>query len=103
MDREARDGASSSPSGKGEPYSREGVLLRRLKSLAKAGLFLFDQFYRVVEIIGGADILARHPASPYSSAQQMPNPTPLEPPPRSWPWRPLLPPLLAVVICIIVG
>ncbi len=34
---------------------------------------------------------------------RMPNPTPLEPPPRSWPWRPLLPPLMAVVICIIVG
>src|SRR5258706_7724155 len=33
----------------------------------------------------------------------MRNPTPLEPPPRSWPWRPLLPPLMAVVICVIVG
>jgi general nucleoside transport system permease protein len=33
----------------------------------------------------------------------MPNPSPLEPPPRSWPWRPLLPPLVAVLICMIVG
>ncbi len=43
MDREARDGASSSPSGKGERDDREGVLLRSLRSSAKAGLFLFDQ------------------------------------------------------------
>src|SRR2546430_2503499 len=33
----------------------------------------------------------------------MPNPSPLDPRPRSWPGRPLLPPLLAVVICVIVG
>src|SRR5258705_12077291 len=33
----------------------------------------------------------------------MPNPSPLETPPRSWPWRPLLPPLIAVVICMMVG
>src|SRR5947207_609137 len=33
----------------------------------------------------------------------MPNPSPPEPPPRSWPWRPLLPPLLAAAICIIIG
>src|SRR5438132_1443409 len=33
----------------------------------------------------------------------MPNPSPLEPQPRSWPWRPLLMALLAVVICMIVG
>src|SRR4051812_10781734 len=31
----------------------------------------------------------------------MPNPSPPEPSPRTWPWRPLLPPLLAVVICIL--
>jgi simple sugar transport system permease protein len=33
----------------------------------------------------------------------MSNPSPLEPLPRSWPWRPLLPPLIAVVICMITG
>src|SRR5207249_9836818 len=38
-----------------------------------------------------------------ASLRDMPDPTPAAPPPRSWPWRPLLPPLLAVVICIIVG
>src|SRR5436190_1882068 len=31
----------------------------------------------------------------------MPNPTPLEPPSRSCPWRPLVPPLMAVVICMV--
>src|SRR5215212_319690 len=39
---------------------------------------------------------------PYSS-RRMPNPSPLEPPPRSWPWRPLLPPVLAAIVCVIVG
>ena len=33
----------------------------------------------------------------------MPDPSPHEPPQRSWPWRSLLPPLMAVVICMIVG
>src|SRR5882762_10304185 len=55
--------------------------------------------------------LVRDPASacppcaqPLSSLRQiMPNPSPPEPPPRSWPWRPLLPPLLAAAICIIIG
>jgi ABC-type uncharacterized transport system permease subunit len=33
----------------------------------------------------------------------VPNALPLEPPPRSWPWRALLPPLVAVVICMVAG
>src|SRR5438477_7663252 len=104
MDREARDGASSSrrdnvwerQEGK-EFYSADSRAWRKL------GSFCLIRFIRGWKWSVGRTFLSAIRQAHILRRSRMPNPTPLEPPPRSWPWRPLLPPLMAVVICVIVG